>query len=261
VALKRLGCALLLALLPACSKKVEPPRRTEPWLATPSASASAGPSFASSRFHFTSESLVRFSLPTRKAKPGGSVAISGGELLLDARQLEQTRGSVEVDLTKLTIDESTLPEAAELGGRSASELALDWLELGPNAAREKRDQFGKARFELVSIENLSSPALTGEGRAQRVRATVIGTLLLHGFRAPLRAEVWVELQRQPGRADRLSIRSAAPLVVPLGPHDIGARSPSGASDPLTAARAAEWVGKALRLELELAAEASSTVDK
>jgi hypothetical protein len=258
--MRALLALLLLASPGGCAKKEEPPRRTEPWLASPSAS-SAVDSAAPRRFRFASESRVRFSLPTRKSRPGGSVAIAFGELLLDQRQLERSRATVEVDLTQLTVDESTLPADAELGGRSATSIALDWLELGSDVAGEKREQFAKARFELVSVENPSKPGLELEGRSNRVRATVVGTLLLHGFRAPVRCDVWLELHRTDAGAPRLSIRSAAPLVVPLGPHDIGARTPSGSPDPLTAARAAEWVGKSVRLELELMAEAEPATTK
>lgn len=258
--MRALLALLLLASPGGCAKKEEPPRRTEPWLATPSTS-SAVDSAAPRRFRFASESRVRFSLPTRKSRPSGSVAIASGELLLDQRQLERSRASVEVDLSQLTIDESTLPDGAELGGRSATSIALDWLELGSEVPREKREQFTKARFELVSVENLSTPGLGLEGRSNRVRATVVGTLLLHGFRAPVRCDVWLELQAADAGAPRLSIRSATPLVVALGPHDIGARTPSGSPDPLAAARAAEWVGKSVRLELELVAEAEHVASK
>lgn len=250
-----------IVLLSACSKKPEPPRRTEPWLANPSGSAAASP-IAARRFHFTGESSVRFSVPSRKAKVGGSAPVSGGELVLEPQQLERSRASVDVDLTKLALDASTLPEGADLGGRPASELMLDWLELGADVATEKREQFARARFELVSIENTSASALLLEPRQKRVRATVVGTLLIHGFRAPVRADVWLEpLSAGQNGAPRLSIRSAAPLVVPLAPHDIGARSASGMSDPLAGARAAEWVGKAARLEVELVAEADPTPSK
>ena len=251
--------AALFAL--ACSKKVEPPRRTEPWLANPSTSTSISSS-APRRFHFASESLIRFSLPSRKARAGGSAPLAGGELLLEPQQLERSRASIEVDLTKLTLDESTLPEGADLGGRAASELMLEWLELGADVPSEKREQFTKARFELTSIENLSVPALLLEPRQKRVRATAVGTLLIHGFRAPVRSDVWLEpLAAGSSGEPRLSIRSASPLVVPLAPHDIGARSAAGLPDPLAAARAAEWVGKAVRLELELVAEADSIAAK
>jgi hypothetical protein len=247
---------VLLALVLSCSKKVEPPRRTEPWLASPSQTA-ADSGLAPRSFDFASESVVRFSLPTRKSRPAGSVAVTSGKLQLHPRDLERSRCSIEVDLTKLSVDESSLPEGADLEGRSASEHAQLWLELGPEVPSDKREQFARARFELVSIENLSSTSLDFAPRAKsRVRATVIGTLLIHGFRAPVRAEVVLEpLAPTESGAPRLSIRSASPLVLPLGPHDIAARSASGIADPLAAARAAEWVGKSVRLELDLVAEA------
>jgi hypothetical protein len=249
----------LASLLLACSKKAEPPRRTEPWLASPSASVASETSTAPRTFRFTEASSVRFSLPARKARPAGSVRIASGYLTLDPRQLERARAKLEVDLTQLVMDESSLPQGADLGGRSGTALAQEWLELGAEVAVDKRAQLARARFELVSVESLSASTLQWEpGAKNKVRASVVGTLLIHGFRAPVRAEVVLEpLAPSKSGRPRLSIRSASPLVLPLGPHDIVARNAAGSSDPVTAARAAEWVGKSARLELELVAEAEA----
>jgi hypothetical protein len=255
---------LVLALLAvACTKKEEAPRRTAPWLANPSASSGVIGPAAPRIFRFADASSIRFSLPTRASRPAGSVSIASGELRLDPRDLEHTRGKVEVDLTTLRIDDASLPESADLGGSSGRAIAQNWLELGPDVPADKREQFARARFELLSVENLSSPTLDlTAGAKSKVRASAVGTLLIHGFRAPVRAEVVLEPlpPTEPDRP-RFSIRSASPLVIPLAPHDISARSASGRLDPLAAARAAEWVGKSVRLELELVAEASPDTPK
>jgi hypothetical protein len=248
----------LLAVLccVACSKK-EPPHRTEPWLANPSASGAAVAG-APRNFHFAADSSIRFSVQGRKGKVSGRVPLSGGKLRLDPRDLKSATASIDADLTKLSIDADALPEGVELGGSSPSAVALQWLELSPGVAAERSAQFVSARFELASVDNLSSPFLDFSGTRQRghVRAAAIGTVLLHGFRAPIRADVVLEpLKTPPGAPLRLSIRSAGALVLALAPHDITARGPSGIADALAMARSVDWVGKSARIDFELLAEA------
>jgi hypothetical protein len=243
-----------------CSKKDAPPRRTEPWLANPSASGTAATSSAPQSFHFTPESSIRFSVPGKKAKVSGRVPLSEGSLRVDTRDLKNASASIDVDLTKLSLDPETIPESVELGG-APDAVALQWLELGIGVAPERRRELSVARFELSSIETLSTPFLDFSARSKsQVRASVVGTLLIHGFRAPIRGEVLVKaLESAPGAAKRLSIRSASALVVALAPHDVSARGPSGIADALAMARASDWIGKNARIEFELLAEAD--VDK
>jgi hypothetical protein len=255
----RLALAGLLCCA-ACSKKAEPARRTEPWLAHPSANADADTdaSRAPLTFHFASGSSIRFSVPGRKAKLSGRVPLGDGALRLDPRDLKSTSAHIDVDLRQLMIDEETLPEGVELAGSTPTALALRWLELGTDVTPERRSELSKARFELTSIDALSAPVLElGTTRTNtHVSATAIGTLLIHGFRAPVRVEVLLApLRTEPRAPLRLSIRSASALVLTLAPHDITARGPSGIVDTLGAARAAEWVGKNARIEFDLVAEA------
>jgi hypothetical protein len=256
---RRLALLLCLGgLLGACRKREEPVHRTEPWLAHPSAS-SAGrddSSRAPRRYHFTADSRVRFSVPGKKGKVSGSVPVQAGSLELDARELTSARASVSVDLTALTIDDAELPSGLDLGDEAPSAVALRWLELAPDVSADRREQFRLARFELSSVENWSGAPLDFSGRRRvTVRATAVGTLLLHGFRAPVRAEVALTpLPADAGREPKLSIRSTSALVLPLAPHAISARGPGGVVDALATARAGDGIGKNVRLELELAAE-------
>ena len=249
----------LIALLGCvgCTKKPAPPHRTEPWLANPSASASSAVN-APRTFHFSSESSVHFSVAGRKGKVSGRFPVSEGALTLDPGDLKSAAATIDIDLTQVGIDLNALPEDAPVGDSAPGALALQWLELGPGVAPERKNELRKARFELSSVEGLSATVLDlSAARAHvRVRATVVGSLLLHGFRAPIRADVLLEPQKvAAGAPPRLSIRSAGALVIPLAPHDITARGASGSAEPLAAARAADWVGKNARVELELVAEA------
>jgi hypothetical protein len=242
----------------ACSKAEPAPHRTQPWLANPSASSSRAVSSAPRTFHFADGSSVGFSAPGRKGKVSGHAPVSAGSLRLDPNDLKSVSASLDVDLTRLAIDEDGAPpEAAALAGSTPSAVALQWLELGPGVPAERRAEFATARFELAAVDNLSAPLLDfGAAHPHRVRATAIGTLLIHGFKEPVRAEVLLEPQKSaPGAPLRLSIRSASALVIALAPHEITARGPSGIVDAAAMARSADWVGKNVRLEFELVAEA------
>ncbi|HVY29269.1 MAG TPA: hypothetical protein VHB79_22070 [Polyangiaceae bacterium] len=254
---------LALALLGACRKHEEPVHRTEPWLAHPSASGTdaTAAGTAPRRFHFNPDSRVRFSLLGRKGKLSGSAPVQSGSLQLDPRDLTHTSATLTVDLAALTVDDSNLPEGMALG-MSPSAVAQQWLELGAEVPAEKREQFRVARFELSSVEGWSGAALDFSGRRRTtVRVTAVGTLLLHGFRAPVRVELALTPQAaEPGAGGhpgKLSIRSASALVLPLAPHDISARSPSGVVDAAATARATDFIGKNARIELELLAEPES----
>lgn len=242
----------------ACSKKEPAPRRTEPWLAQPSAAQAAQLGQAPLSFHFTPESSIRFTLPGKKGNVSGRLPLAEGTLRLDPRDLKSASASIDVDLTKLSIDAEALPEGVELGGSSPNALALQWLELGADVAPQRRREVAQARFELTSVETLSASNLDWGARrtVSSARASIVGTLLIHGFRAPIRSDVVVTaLPLATGGPRRLSIRSAGALVVPLAPHDISARGPSGTADPLAMLRSAAWVGKNARVEFELVAEA------
>lgn len=251
--------AALLLACHGCAKAEPAPRRTAPWLASASASDSATPPPGDVKRSFridAASSRIQFSLPGRKANPSGQVPVLGGKLELALSELAAARASVEADLRGISIDPDSLPEDAALT-LAPGLLALQWLELGPDVSSEKRQQFARARFELSSLEGLSQGALdTTSQRPAKVRATAIGSLLLHGFRAPVRVELVLQaLPTPPGAPLRLSIRTASPLVLPLAPHDIGPRSAAGIAEPGEAARAEASLGKNAKIEVELVAEA------
>lgn len=249
--------AVCLALLcaSACNKEKAPVRRTAPWLASASATANPAETPVRLMLRFLPESSVRFSLPSAKANPSGQLPIVDGRLELAPADLASTRGYLEADLLKLAIDPASLPPEAGLDAQSASELARQWLELGSQVPLEHRQQLTRARFELTAIEGLSATSLDLYGRGSRVRATAIGSLLLHGFRAPVRVEVSVEvLPRGPGSPIRVSIRSIKALVLPLEPHDVAPRDASGVAEA-SQTRFPGKPGKSAKITFELLAEA------
>lgn len=251
--------ALLLMVLAGsgCSKKVEPPRRTEPWLATPSGSSGVQASTGPLRFEILTDSSVRFSVPTRRAKVSGSVPIASGSLKLDPRDLPGIKASLAFDLTRLSIAPDSLPRELELAGQEPSTLARQWLELGSEVASERRQQLATARFELSALEDVNGNLDLGSSKpSARSTATAVGSLLLHGFRAPVRTRVVLQPLKAagPGEPLRLSIRSLEPVVLSLAAHDITARSAAGVVDAALAERVTDVVGKNVRVEFDLNAQ-------
>jgi polyisoprenoid-binding protein YceI len=251
--------ALLAVLVLACSKKEEPPRRTAPWRAQPSASARTTSEAGPLRFRVLPESSFRFSVPTRRSRPAGTIALQGGTIDLDPRDLSRTKATLDFDLTRLSVDSDSLPQGAELDGAEPRALALQWLELGAGVPAERREQFSKAHFELSAVEDASGPFdLEASKSTARTTATAVGSLLLHGFRAPVRTRVQLQAQKPTGpeAARRVTIRSLDPVVLSLPAHDILARSASGVNDAALTARLADVIGKSARVEFELIAESA-----
>jgi hypothetical protein len=245
-----LGLALACGLgLGACRKQEEKPHRTAPWLAHPDLSSSATPGMEPLELQLSNESRVRFKLVGRKGQVSGSAPVAQGTLRVDPRDLTRSSGSFSVDLSALSVDPVDNPPS----NASPRETALDWLELGPEVAADKREQFRFARFELTAVEGWSGRPVAWRGhKFPSQRLTAVGTLLLHGFRAPIRADVVLDLLA--GTATpQLSIHSGSTLVLPLAPHDIGPRGPGGVVDAVETARAREALGSSVRLEVELVA--------
>jgi hypothetical protein len=248
-------CALAGAL--ACSKKEEAPRRTEPWLAHPSASGSAASPTGPLRFRFLAESQIHFTVPTRRARPAGSVPIADGSLELDARDPTRSKAWLDFDLLRLVADPESLPAGTDLGGAEPSSLAQRWLELGSDVPSERRHPFTRARFELSAVEDVTG-ALDFDRAGSKSSATIVGSLLLHGFRAPVRTRVSIQPQKASAEHPRrLSIRSLEPVVLSLAAHDVVFRSPAGIADAAQTERLRDTIGSSARVEFELVAEVES----
>jgi hypothetical protein len=252
LALKRYALPLLLSLSAnACRDRAKPAHRTEPWLAQPSSSG-ASRSSSPRNYHFATDSRVSFSLQGKRGKVSGSAPVSEGSLRLDPIDPTHSSGHAVVDLEGIVVDQSEVPPGVGLGAASPRELALNWLELGPQVPADRRDQYRWARFELSSVEG-SIPLTFTSRKPTAVRLSAVGTLLLHGYRAPVEFGLSVTPEAPASGSPSLSIRSTSPLVLPLAPHDISARSSSGVVDAVTSAHTAEWLGKSVRLEFKLLA--------
>jgi len=223
----KLGALCLILLAAAgCRKEESKPLRTEPWLAHPSAraSTSADAALTLTRYRLSERSVIHFEVPTKRGELSGAVTRVSGELNIDLSDLTRSRGLVRAELDSLNIHSVTgaQPSDAELLERARASL-----ELSPDPHAPATF----ASFELTSVEDASPAqvepapertANTPTPFSRRARLTVLGNLLLHGFRvgrrAPLEAEFgFAEDRRVP---HSILIRSRAPFVVSLETHAI-----------------------------------------
>lgn len=230
----------LCALLMGCAKKEPKPMRTEPWLAQPSARASASGAAAlpTTRYALGPDSVIRFEIPTKQGPLSGSLTRVSGEFDVDLSNLSQSRGSVRAELASLEIH----TKSGAAGNDSALlERARVALELSSDASAPP----AFASFELTSVEDASPTfidplrdprpreagherdASTSSSFSRHARLTAVGDLLLHGFRVVRRVPLTAEFgfTADGGTPQTLVIRSRAPFVVSLETHAIVALLP------------------------------------
>jgi hypothetical protein len=247
-----LGVAVLFALA-GCRNQKPRPERTEPWLASARASASASPLVRRLTYRLVS-SRVDFELPGKRATPKGKLSGGTGELDVDLDDLSHTTGRIAFDLSSIELTGSD-----ELIDAPNTARALDWLELGTGVAVERRDTLRKALFELTSLDAGHLVVAPSEARTTRRRELVSqwavkGELSLHGIRAAESAEVTLTLVPAPepsGPPAELLIRSRRPLVVELGTHEIRPRDGHGAQVSKAQAVLGDGVGREAKVSFEL----------
>jgi len=255
--LKRARGAVLvvsaLVALAGCHKQERKPDRTEPWLASARASASASPLVRRLTYRLIS-SRVDFELPGKRATPKGKLSGGTGSLDVDLDDLSHTTGSVAFELSSL---ELTGSDGLVDGPNTAR--ALDWLELGTGTSPERRDSVRQVLFEITSLDAGHLVVAPSEERPTRRRELVSqwavkGELSLHGIRAAESAEVTLMLVPAPepsGPPAELLIRSRRPLVVELGTHEIRPRDGRGAQVSKDQAVLGDGVGREAKVSFEL----------
>jgi hypothetical protein len=251
--MRRACLALMLATaLAACRDKPKPAPRTEPWLASAAPSASGAPLVRRLRYTLA-RSEIELALPAKRATPRGRVKSARGTLEVDLDDLSRTTGSVSVSLDDLEL-------VGEDGALEPTYTAraLEWLELGARVAADRRDIARSVTFTLSALDAGRVVTAPGAGRGARRDLShtwaVRGDLGLHGVRAPVSAEISLQLLPAPdpeAPPAELAIRSRRPLVVSLGTHDIRPRDERGVPISRDLALLGEKVGTAAKVSFEL----------
>lgn len=251
---KRLFEVLLLGAILALASGCEDPQptarvRTEPWRRDQGDSASLEASPI--KYRVMPGAQLQLALPTRRAQPQGTFRQVTGELALDLKQLQFTRGRIQVHLPGLSmndalplppLDRTALDPAlgAALTAASWTTHAHNWLGLGALVERSARAE--TAIFEIDSARDLSHPrAALGQPvspppgphkSARLVRATVVGKLSLrHRFVVrSSEVELWFlydgDVTREAIPA-QIEVRLRGRWDVPLSEYDIVPRDGAG----------------------------------
>jgi hypothetical protein len=243
---------LLGALCLACSKsEPPPPERTEPWPAQPVASVARGAEHRV-KLRIDDRCDLRLELPAREATPRGNLQVARGTLELNLLDLEQSRGTIEVDVGSIVMDQEVDGSADTWDAEARA-----WLDVGANRPEAERERQRWAKYEITSISELSATA-AHEGKRvpaaeapdaapaaeQRlVSATLTGQFSLHGFRLErsLRVRAFFSYAAAAVRGavpSALRVELAKPLAVSLAAHDIQPRDATG----VLVAQKTKWLG-------------------
>lgn len=229
--------AALVVALAGCSKKEPKPLRTEPWLAHPPASAAAASSDGGAvqrvRYALDERSVLRVEVSADRLELSGTIATLSGEAELDPSDPGSARGRVRAELASLRLGNGG-------GDSEATALALRALD-----ALDRDAGSTSASFELTALEDPSPAVLepipehTPLPFKRKLRATLVGNLLLHGFRVERRIPVQAEFEYAADRSipSGLSIWTAKPFVIALETHAIAALDRSGKPARRASARA------------------------
>lgn len=216
--LRSAGVVLLIFCMVSSISSCEPTKkkeeRTEPWRRG-EARKQENPRKAAV-FHIQPGQRLKFELPTRRTKPGGTLGGLSGDMHLDLDALESSSGEIVVDLNQLEVsdppavqkDKSKKQPAPKVNsgsgtstenggairsefdftGRNWSEEARRWLNLGAKVPEEIRVRSSRARYKFQSFRELSrsiaktgvrtSPSGHPEGEVREVQATAVGELSL-----------------------------------------------------------------------------------
>ncbi len=257
------ACALV-----ACKRESEEaaPAPTAPWAAPRPTSSTEAPGKSpdvTTPYRVTPGSTVSVELPAREAKPNGIFRVVRGQIEVDVRQLESTRGTVTVDLGSILMkaDDAALE-------RESTQRARNWLNLGSARPDAEIERLRSARFSIQKITKVSARsgdlgkvkppdvgALPGTER-RVVTLEAVGQLELNERRTlhtvSLVAELDYEGPATPGAVPtRIRVATTRPFDVLLAEHDIVPRDAQGRLLSGDLGLLGRSVGQTARLQAEL----------
>jgi hypothetical protein len=257
------ACALV-----ACRRESDEvaPAPTAPWAAPRPTSSTEAPGKspeATTPYRVTPGSTVSVELPAREAKPSGVFRVVRGRLEVDARQLDNTRGTVTIDLGSILMkaDDAALE-------RESTQRARNWLNLGSARPDAEIERLRSARFSIQKITKVSAPsgdlgkvkppdvgAPAGTER-RVVTLEAVGQLELNERRTLHTLSLVAELDyagpATPGALPtQIRVSTTRPFDVVLAEHDIVPRDAQGRLLSADLGLFGRSVGQTARLQAEL----------
>lgn len=250
-----LACSLAAA---ACKDEDAPTGPTEPWRAGERPTSAGTSEERPISFFVVAEADLSFEGRGKKHAVRGTIPRVEGGLELDLEALEKIRGELTFDLARLVVHAHEEENEDGKADPSRSAEAKNWLSLGSQVDQDAKKKLSTASFQIQSAKLLThrsaargarqKPSELGlpedqDWEVRRIRGTVQGELLLHGFAVSraLRADVSFAYRGSPSRKnppERIVVQLLGAEKVPFAEHDILPRSESGHVD----AKARELVG-------------------
>ncbi len=231
--MKPFQVAIFAALLVACKDD----KKTEVTLA-PTASALA-PSTASTTamtVKFTvNKGTTSLEMPAPQEKIKAETTEASGDLQIDIHKLDETRGIVKVDLSKLVT--KTFDDAKK--NETQSEHAQTWFEISDKFPADVREKNRFAEFAIRSINEMATSDLTkiaatkeADADVRTANFTAKGELLVHGHKVPRDVKLEAKFYYPAGAAadskpTKVVVKTREPLKVILAEHDIKPRDEAG----------------------------------
>ena len=216
-----LGLAIFLAL--ACDKKEsnpEPERVAPPVVITTEDKGEILRTFA-----VQSKGAALFVIDAPLEKIQGNANLFRGNLEVDLKDLNHSKGQIDVDLNSLST--STFDDAKK--NASQTEHAHHWFELGDEVPEKERLENRWVRFTIHSLktspESLASTA--SQGGNKEIEVIAEGELWLHGVTAKKQVKVALSFSGSPDAPQELMIETLEPLRISLKEHDVKPRDIAG----------------------------------
>jgi polyisoprenoid-binding protein YceI len=183
--------------------------------------STAAPSKKVIRFVIEPSGTATFDMKAPLENIKGLVKVSSGDFEIDPYDLEQSRGSVALDVS--TLETHTFGEDAK--DASQSEHARTWLEVGKANMKE---QHRLARFAIRKIDAVSDKnVMQMQGDSRSVTVTASGDFLLHGAKQEKTVELTLIFTFVGDTPTSVTVKSKKPMAVNLKAHDIKARGDKG----------------------------------
>jgi hypothetical protein len=215
-ALRLLWLLPLVLSVAACRRAEKRVLRTEPWLASATASASAGRVVRGARYTVTrGEVTIELRVDGRPTR--ATLSRVDGSLDIDFREPAKTRGRLSADLLSFRVEN----DEAELRTRALERLGV---------TEQSHDADRRVELLLTAVDPGPATPRGGSAVAQ-------AELTLNRFRVPLLLELELELGAEDaGVPGMITVRTRRPFVVSLSAHQLASEPPSARSPPFFSRR-------------------------
>jgi hypothetical protein len=235
--MRRLALAVVVVvptLVLACSK--EDPKAVKLAESASAVAAAAPPPTAKVMpYAIDPASKTTIDMPAPNEHIKADTTAAAGNLDVDLMNVENTRGTVKIDLT--TLATHTFDDADK--NKSQTDHSHNWLEVGDlvDAATKEANKY--AVFAIQTIDGASAkdvskvaPVKEGADDVRTVTLTAHGEFLVHGRKVkkdvPLEAKFhWSAGADPSAQPTRIDVRSTSPMKVILAEHDVKPRDNFG----------------------------------